>query len=240
MIYTAAKLARELTAKGIPVQGHSERSDVEDAAVTIDNVFHIQIAPYMENPFLLQQDEGEQIRTIGIYGNVKSLVVALKATVKTEAEKTGLCKCRNCGKKYDNQTSRAWYTGYCSQKCLREKAKALGWHESKKKVGGCQIYRVIMEAGQVGNVPWKEPKPFPAPLPDKFVPPTKVPNVAIDNAIKILAKHVLKEGYHAAQERKGPEEVTVDEVVEELGRGFAEAGVVKEILRVAVALAGGR
>ena len=37
------------------------------------------------------------------------------------------CQCRNCGKHYDEARSRADYKGYCSQACLHEKARALGY-----------------------------------------------------------------------------------------------------------------
>lgn len=37
------------------------------------------------------------------------------------------CLCRECGKEYFENKSRADYKGYCSNKCLREMAKRYGW-----------------------------------------------------------------------------------------------------------------
>ena len=70
------------------------------------------------------------------------------------------CICRQCSKVYDPQKSRAEYRGYCSQKCLHLKSKALGWRKGQKEVrkgyGSPQPvseYDVLHRAGQ-GSEMW--------------------------------------------------------------------------------------
>jgi hypothetical protein len=43
------------------------------------------------------------------------------------------CICRNCGKVYCDMKSLADYTGYCTQRCMKQKAKSFGYSESKAK-----------------------------------------------------------------------------------------------------------
>ncbi len=45
------------------------------------------------------------------------------------------CVCRNCGKHYLESKSRADYKGFCSQPCMREKAKSAGFIKGSKKWG---------------------------------------------------------------------------------------------------------
>lgn len=55
------------------------------------------------------------------------------------------CICRNCGKQYDNAKSRADLRGYCSQKCMKNKAfRAKGYDE---------IYKTLKRRGEIGDVP---------------------------------------------------------------------------------------
>lgn len=73
------------------------------------------------------------------------------------------CTCRNCGKRYNDEKSRADYTGYCTQKCMKAKAKSLGWNEAKEKkltysqrvisFRSDSLYAVLKRAKAVGSVP---------------------------------------------------------------------------------------
>lgn len=69
------------------------------------------------------------------------------------------CKCRTCGKVYDDQKSRADFTGYCGQKCMTEKAKKLGWRPGDRYP--LDLYARLKEHGEVGSVPAKEGIPRP-------------------------------------------------------------------------------
>lgn len=60
------------------------------------------------------------------------------------------CTCRQCGKLYDRQQSRAVYTGYCSAKCMNAKAKELGYRK------GDSLYHCLRNADQVGDI-WTVP-----------------------------------------------------------------------------------
>lgn len=72
------------------------------------------------------------------------------------------CICRNCGKEYLEEKATADFTGYCTQGCLRAKAKELGF----KPGGNLTIYRVLKINHQIGSVPWtrasaRAPRPAP-------------------------------------------------------------------------------
>jgi len=108
------------------------------------------------------------------------------------------CKCRNCGKKYDDQKSRAWYTGYCSQKCLVAMAKKCGWNGKQGRSQGCQVYKYVDGARQIGRVEWNDPEPVKKEEPKPIVPPTRPPTMAVENAIAILAKFVARNSYDRA------------------------------------------
>lgn len=67
-----------------------------------------------------------------------------------------LCKCRNCGTKYDENKSRADWKGYCSQACFHAKARKHGYKKSYEKYGaGHSEYDVLSRAKQIGSVPWE-------------------------------------------------------------------------------------
>ena len=70
----------------------------------------------------------------------------------------GMCKCRNCDKRYDPSKSRADLTGYCSQKCLIAKAKEHGWGK-KKTLSRLNVsyYDILKTASEIGDVEWIEP-----------------------------------------------------------------------------------
>lgn len=57
-----------------------------------------------------------------------------------------LCICRKCRKKYNDQTSRSDWTGYCSQKCMKTMAKELGC----KRDG--QEYAILKQANAIGAI----------------------------------------------------------------------------------------
>jgi hypothetical protein len=70
---------------------------------------------------------------------------------KTEKEgKAVLLSCRNCGKAYDNKSTTSDLSGYCTQKCLFAKAKALGW--TLKVAIRFSVYQWLKKANQIGNV----------------------------------------------------------------------------------------
>jgi hypothetical protein len=58
-------------------------------------------------------------------------------------------KCRNCHKEYDIHKSRAYYTGFCSAKCLHAKAKELGYRQAR--TDGRSEYNVLCSANCIGN-----------------------------------------------------------------------------------------
>lgn len=66
-----------------------------------------------------------------------------------------LCKCRNCGKHYQEAKSRADYKGYCSQVCLHEKARSLGYRKPKKHkwMETPSEYQYLSKANKIGSVP---------------------------------------------------------------------------------------
>lgn len=62
------------------------------------------------------------------------------------------CICRFCKKEYNNQTSRCDYTGYCTQRCMKAKARELGWTPAIEKMYKVSIYDKLKRHGQVGDV----------------------------------------------------------------------------------------
>lgn len=60
-----------------------------------------------------------------------------------------LLKCRNCGKHYWELKSSATYTGFCTERCLVEKARALGW---RRKDGDYAQLLTLRKAGEIGDV----------------------------------------------------------------------------------------
>lgn len=65
-----------------------------------------------------------------------------------------ICRCRNCGKKYDEDKSRADFKGYCSQACLHERAWKFGWRKSHARFRS--EYDVLNRADQLGSCEWKD------------------------------------------------------------------------------------
>ncbi len=43
------------------------------------------------------------------------------------------CSCRNCGKTYEEEKGKADFKGYCTNGCMKKKAKQLGWNEAAEK-----------------------------------------------------------------------------------------------------------
>ena len=71
---------------------------------------------------------------------------------------TVFCRCRNCGKKYEEAKSRADYNGYCSQACLHDKAIRQGYRRKNAKLMGIaeSEYAVLHRAGLIGSVQWED------------------------------------------------------------------------------------
>lgn len=72
------------------------------------------------------------------------------------------CSCRYCGGQYEEERSRADYKGYCSQTCMKEKAKALGWDGKERKLNlrkpliadlEGSLYNILHNAKEIGNLP---------------------------------------------------------------------------------------
>lgn len=65
-----------------------------------------------------------------------------------------ICRCRNCGSRYDENKSRADYKGYCTQACLHEKARKHGYKKRSDKVGYSEYseYAILNRVGQIGSV----------------------------------------------------------------------------------------
>lgn len=57
------------------------------------------------------------------------------------------CRCRNCGKEYDRNKSRAEYKGFCSAKCQHVKAKQLGYRKGRHT----GEYEVLRAAKCIGD-----------------------------------------------------------------------------------------
>ncbi len=62
------------------------------------------------------------------------------------------CKCRECGKKYDEYKGTADFKGYCSQKCFHERAKKFGYRVQDPTRRS--EYSRLHAAGEVGSVEW--------------------------------------------------------------------------------------
>lgn len=62
------------------------------------------------------------------------------------------CICRTCSKTYNNQASRADYRGYCSQLCVRNKARSLGWRSEGLR-WNLRLYAVLERNDEIGDVP---------------------------------------------------------------------------------------
>lgn len=63
------------------------------------------------------------------------------------------CKCRNCGRVYEEHKATADWKGYCSQRCLHEKARAHGYSKRLDKFYQRSEYDILRRAGQIGSVP---------------------------------------------------------------------------------------
>jgi hypothetical protein len=77
------------------------------------------------------------------------------------------CRCRNCGKIYEEAKSRADLKGYCGQACLHERARALGYkprpknrhvgpyHRTPRPSYGSypSEYEILSRAGKIGSIP---------------------------------------------------------------------------------------
>jgi hypothetical protein len=61
-----------------------------------------------------------------------------------------LLSCRNCGKAYDNKRTTSYLPGYCTQKCLYEMARKLGW--TLRTAVYFSIRAWLKKANQIGNV----------------------------------------------------------------------------------------
>jgi superfamily I DNA/RNA helicase len=76
-----------------------------------------------------------------------------------------MCVCRQCGKVYDEAKSRADLKGYCSQKCMFEKAKKHGWKKKDNDKRGRSYVDVLTSKKDVGSVLHKpEGKQNPDPI----------------------------------------------------------------------------
>lgn len=65
------------------------------------------------------------------------------------------CRCRNCGDIYEEIKSRADYKGYCSQRCVHEKAKRSGYIKRKswpREPNGSE-YDCLKRCNAIGSVP---------------------------------------------------------------------------------------
>lgn len=64
------------------------------------------------------------------------------------------CMCRNCGDIYEESKSRADWKGYCSQSCMHEQAKRLGYRKQKRwpnEPAGSE-YDVLKRHNKLGSV----------------------------------------------------------------------------------------
>jgi len=62
------------------------------------------------------------------------------------------CRCRNCQRTYDDQKSRSWWAGFCSQRCMKTKARACGYRPRQYR----SEYDILKSAKQIGAVPVKQ------------------------------------------------------------------------------------
>jgi hypothetical protein len=63
------------------------------------------------------------------------------------------CICCNCRTEYDESKSRSDWKGYCSAKCLHEKAAAHGFRYPKKTSRSYEEYLFLRPKGLIGSVP---------------------------------------------------------------------------------------
>lgn len=63
-----------------------------------------------------------------------------------------VCKCRNCGKMYDPHKSRADMTGFCSQACMHEKSKSLGYRKPRDSYAKDDEYDILRQNNCVGLI----------------------------------------------------------------------------------------
>lgn len=77
------------------------------------------------------------------------------------------CVCRTCKKVYDDQKATADYTGYCTQRCMKAKAKEYGWSERNERdakargwpYAAVTLYGVLNRNRLLGSVPVDKPPP---------------------------------------------------------------------------------
>lgn len=83
-----------------------------------------------------------------------------------EITMTTMAKCRNCSKIYNPDKSSANWEGYCSQKCVHAKAKALGYSKARENAENKMYpyrldrhseYTVLRDAKQIGRVIYYAP-----------------------------------------------------------------------------------
>lgn len=88
----------------------------------------------------------EELRSIeGSYNH--SITPAKRRRARELVKLLTLCECRLCGKQYNNQTTKAEYTGYCSAKCLHQSAREVGWRK-----GHGPEFDALKRSYGVGNV----------------------------------------------------------------------------------------
>jgi hypothetical protein len=96
-----------------------------------------------------------------------------------------LCVCRNCGVTYAEFVSLADYKGYCGRKCMKEKAKSLGWKATPRMrmspLDGKadDLYMVLKKRGEIGSV---------------FAPPKEPPPVDVGKELASIAARLESEG----------------------------------------------
>ena len=86
-VLDAASLFNRLKSAGVNPLGYEEEEDVSDGSVDLNEKWSVQIAPYMEAPYILNYwtDDGEAIGTAGSYTSVEKLVAAIKEKVHGKA-----------------------------------------------------------------------------------------------------------------------------------------------------------
>jgi len=63
-----------------------------------------------------------------------------------------VCKCRTCLKHYREDKATADWKGFCSQRCMHNKARELGWTPLKARRIGLTEYEVLKRNKQIGSV----------------------------------------------------------------------------------------
>ena len=61
------------------------------------------------------------------------------------------CQCRMCSKKYEEEKSRADFKGYCSQGCMHNMARRLGFRTGKRAPAASE-YEVLHQSNAIGSV----------------------------------------------------------------------------------------